>query len=238
MGDTTVASMPRVVELRVGLPRQLGASGANERPWSTGSFKEPVAEPVWLGWTNLTGDGQADLKNHGGPDKAVCAYPAMYYAGWRDELGHPKFGYGAFGENLTVEGMSETTVCIGDIFRFGTARIQVSQPRQPCWKLSRRWGIKDLALRVQTTGRTGWYFRVLEEGEVAAGHLLVLLDRSFPEWTVARANAVMHDRTTDHETVAALAGCPALSARWRETLATRLDGDAGADPRRRLEGPS
>lgn len=236
MRDTTVASIPRVVELRVGLPRQRGGSGADERPWSTGSFKEPVAGSVRLRWTNLTGDGQADLKNHGGPDKAVCAYPAMHYAEWWNELGIPDFGYGAFGENLTVEGMSETTVCIGDIFRFGTARIQVSQPRQPCWKLSRRWGIKDLARRVQTTGRTGWYCRVLEEGEVAAGHLLVLLDRSFSEWTVARANAVMHDRTADHETVAALAACPALSVRWQETLATRRDGAAGADPRRRLEG--
>lgn len=236
MAAITVTSMPRVVDLRVGLPRQLGTSGADERPWSTGSFKEPVAGPIWLGRTNLAGDGQADLKNHGGPDKAVCTYPAVHYADWQNELGNPNFGYGAFGENLTVDGMSEPNVCIGDVFRVGTARIQVSQPRQPCWKLSRRWGIKDLALRVQASGRTGWYLRVLEEGEVAAGNLLVLLDRSFPKWTVARANAVMHDRTADHETVAALAACPTLSARWRATLATRRDGGAGADPRRRLEG--
>jgi len=232
----TNGATPRLLEIRVGLPRLVGAEDGPDRPWTTGSFKEPVTAPVWLGPTNLAGDGQADLKNHGGPDKAVCAYPAAHYPLWRAELGLPAFLFGAFGENVVVEGMTEADVCLGDTFRIGRAILQVSQPRQPCWKLSRRWGIKDLALRVQSSGRTGWYFRVLAEGEIAPGQPLLLADRPFPEWTVARANAVMHDRQADRDAVAALAACPLLSTRWRETLATRATSGHEPDSRSRLDG--
>lgn len=229
----------RLLSLQVGLPRRLGIEGAtdrDDRPWETGSFKAPVAGAVWLGRTNLAGDGQADLEHHGGPDKAVCAYPAAHYPAWRGELGLSDFPFGAFGENFTIAGPTEADVCIGDSFRLGEAIIQLSQPRQPCWKLSRRWRVKDLALRVQTTGRTGWYFRVLAEGWVAPGQPLVLLDRSAPAWSVARANAVMHDRRGDRAVAAELAACPFLSASWRATLASRAETGASPDPRRRLRG--
>lgn len=228
-----------ILSLRVGLPEQLGLEGAADpldRSWSTGSFKQPVAGPIWLGRTNLVGDGQADRKHHGGPDKAVCAYPAAHYPLWQAELGLPDFPFGAFGENVTLDELTEQDVCIGDAFAIGEARVQISQPRQPCWKLSRRWRVKDLALRVQLTGRTGWYLRVLAEGYVAPHQPIRLLDRPFPGWTVAHANAVMHDRQGDREAAADLAACPLLSANWRATLTARANGLAPVDPRRRLAG--
>jgi MOSC domain-containing protein YiiM len=233
------ARTPLLLTLQVGLPKDLGVAGAPnpmDRRWSTGFFKAPVTRPVWLGKTNLAGDGQADLKHHGGPDKAVCAYPALHYPAWRGELALPGLPYGAFGENWTVEGLAEADVCVGDTFAVGEATVQISQPRQPCWKLSRRWRVKDLAARVQATGRTGWYFRVLTEGYVGPGQALLLLDRPHPAWTIARANHVMHQARRDQEAAAALAACPLLSVTWRETLAQRAETGRNPDPKRRLIG--
>lgn len=199
--------------IQVGLPREHGrADGetAMERAWTTSFFKEPVDGPVYIGRTNLDGDRQADLKHHGGPDKAVLAYAASHYPRWREELGR-ELAYGGFGENLTVDGQDESTVCIGDVYAIGEARLQVAQPRVPCWKIARRWGIKDLSARVQRTRRTGWYLRVLAEGHVAPGDEIVLLDRPHPEWTVLRASDVLYAKPHDVDDVRALAGVPALA---------------------------
>ena len=190
-----------------------------DRPWVTSFFKDPVDGPVWLGLTNLAGDGQADLENHGGPDKAVLAYAAAHYPLWRAELGRPDLPYGAFGENFTIAGLTEATVCIGDVYAIGEARVQVSQPRQPCWKIARRWRIKDLTARVRETGRTGWYLRVLTEGYVEPGLPVTLIERPYPQWTVARATEIMHRRREAPAAAAELAACPLLSTAWRETLA-------------------
>lgn len=236
---TNYTNRPHLVSMLVGLPRELGVEGAAdpmERAWSTGSFKESVTGPVWLGSTNLAGDGQADLKHHGGLDKAVCAYPAAHYPSWRDELTLPAFPYGAFSENWTIAGLTERNVCIGDTFAVGEATVQISQPRQPCWKLARRWRIRDLAARVQKTGRTGWYFRVLTEGHVAANQPLVLLDRPFPDWTIAHSNQIMHETRHDREGARTLAACPLLSANWRETLTRRAQTGDNPDVSVRLIG--
>ena len=228
--------MPTLLSIQVGLPREFGVEGAPDpmdRPWTTGFFKEPVDGPVWLGRTNLAGDGQADRKNHGGPDKAVLAYSADHYPLWRTELNRPDFPYGAFGENFTIADLSETNVCIGDVYAIGEVRVQVSQPRQPCWKIARRWHIKDLTARVHETGRTGWYLRVLTGGYVEAGTPVVLLERPFPQWTVARATEVMNRRREDPDAAAELAACPLLSAVWRETLAAEAAPRTAFAPRRR-----
>jgi MOSC domain-containing protein YiiM len=212
--------IPRVLSIQVGRPRRYGVEGAAdplERAWTSGIAKEAVEGPLHLGSTNLDGDEQADRVAHGGPDKAVLAYAASHYPLWRADLGRD-LPFGAFGENLTVLGLDEQTVCLGDVFTLGTTRVEVSQPRGPCWKLARRWGIPDLTARVEATGRTGWYLRVLEEGSVEAGQPLRLVARLYPEWTVARATAAMRNRKADPGTAAALAACPALSASWRETL--------------------
>jgi MOSC domain-containing protein YiiM len=231
--------MPQLLSIQVGLPKHLGVEGATnrmDRPWSTGFFKQPVEEPVWLGHTNLAGDGQADLKHHGGSEKAVLAYDAEHYPAWRELLNRPELMYGAFGENFTVAGQTEASVCIGDTYEIGKARIQVSQPRQPCWKLSRRWRIKDLALRVQKTGWTGWYFRVLQEGEVEPNLPLVLLERPFPQWSVARANEIMHHQRHEREAAGELAACPLLAPNWQQTLSKRATKGINPDSRPRLFG--
>jgi MOSC domain-containing protein YiiM len=203
-----------------------------DKPWTSGFHKQAVEGPVRLGLLGLDGDAQADRVHHGGPDKAVCAYPSEHFPYWRAELGFPEIGPGAFGENFTLAGLDEAAVCIGDVFRVDTAIVQISQPRQPCWKLARRWRVKDLALRVEQTGFTGWYFRVLETGCVKPGDPLDLLERPFPQWTIAAANEVMHHRKKDREATAALAACPALSASWRETLAHRAANSTSGTPLR------
>lgn len=228
-----------VISIQVGLPRSLGVVGASDpmdRPWSTGFFKKPVNDKRWLGLTNLAGDGQADLNHHGGVDKAVLAYSALHYPWWQEQLGVSDLPYGAFGENLTVHSQTEQVVCIGDIYDLGDAQIQVSQPRQPCWKLSRRWQIHDLAIQVQHSGKTGWYFRVLQEGYIEVNQSLILRDRPYPEWTIARANQIMHQSTTDREAALDLANCPALSANWQQTLFKRAAKGIHPDSALRLQG--
>ena len=213
-----------ITSIQVGLPQAFGVQDAEEpmdRPWVTGFFKEPVRGEIWLGQTNLVGDGQADLKNHGGVDKAVLAYAAAHYPYWQKQLDLLSLPYGAFGENFTVVGQSEASVCIGDIYTVGDAQVQVSQPRQPCWKLSRRWRIPDLAQQVKAVGRTGWYFRVIKEGTVEPGLELVLSDRFYPEWTVERANRVMHQERNNRQAAAELASCPLLATDWQKTLMRR-----------------
>ena len=232
---------PTLLSIQVSPPRSYGVEGASDpldRPWTTGFYKEPVVGPVHLGSTNLEGDGQADLVNHGGPDKAVLAYSADHYPVWRSELGMPDLAFGAFGENFTVTGQTEKDVCLGDRWVLGEVRLEVSQPRLPCWKLARRWRIKDLALRVDRTGRSGWYFRVVQEGSVTANQVWSLEHRPFPEWTVARANELwLHDKTnfTDASELEAL---PCLAVSWKEMLQRRLEKLQGMDDAHRLVGPN
>jgi MOSC domain-containing protein YiiM len=223
--------------IQVGQPRTYGSEPPGDapadpfgRPWSTGFYKQPVAGPVRLGATNLDGDGQADRENHGGPDKAVCVYSADHYPYWRETLGLD-LPLGAFGENFTVEGLTEADVCIGDVWSVSGAaseavqpdavRVQVSQPRQPCWKLARRWRLKTLTAQVVENGRTGWYFRVLTEGTVAPGMALALVERPCPEWTVARANGAMYRDKHNRDAAKQLAYLPQLSASWREHFRQR-----------------
>ncbi|HEX9935628.1 MAG TPA: MOSC domain-containing protein [Longimicrobium sp.] len=230
----------KLVSIQVALPREHGradAERAMDRAWTTAFFKEPVSGPVFLGRTNLDGDRQADPQHHGGPDKAAMAYAAAHYPLWNAELGR-ELPHGGFGENFTVEGQDESSVCIGDVYAIGEARVQISQPRVPCWKIARRWGIRELSARVQRTRRTGWYLRVLLEGHVAAGDEVVLLDRPHPGWTVLRASDVLYARPHDVEQVRALAGVAALAPSLSQTL-ERYFAQAEVPPDEpRLIGPN
>jgi MOSC domain-containing protein YiiM len=215
---------PVLASIQVGPPRTLGweqAVDQFDRPWVTGIFKHAVEGPVTLGRINLAGDAQADLVNHGGADKAICAYSADHYEYWRRVLGLTAFGPGAFGENFTIRRLTEADVCIGDVYALGDVRVQVSQPRQPCWKLARRWRIRDFAAQVVTSGRTGWYFRVLEEGVVSPGIPIRRLERPHPEWSVAAANLAMHGRPVDVQASRRLAAVPPLSNSWKAALTVR-----------------
>ena len=212
--------------IQTGAPRNYGFEGAadvHDKPWTTGFFKTPVKGPVFAGATNLTGDGQADLKNHGGIDKAVLAYSAGHYPKWREELGIPDMPYGAFGENLTIAGLSEESVCIGDTFRIGKVIFEVSQPRQPCWKLARRWRMHELTGLVVRNGRSGWYLRVLEQGWIEAQMLVELIERPNPAWSIARANEILNHRRNDLPLTLQLASVPRLSDSWVQELQERAE---------------
>jgi MOSC domain-containing protein YiiM len=189
-----------------------------DKPWRSAIFKSPVAGPVALIAMGLEGDAQADRRHHGGLDMAVLACSADRLAAWREELDRDDIGPGAFGENLTVAGLDEATVCIGDRFAIGPARLEVSQPRVPCWKLDRRWRMTDLSARVDAKIAGGWYLRVLEEGRIEAGMAVKLIERPHPEWTVARAYAMRRAKGRDLEAAARLAAVAALAPQWRESL--------------------
>ena len=192
-----------------------------DQTWVSAITKTPAAEPVWLAANNLSGDEQADLKNHGGRDKAVLFYAAAHYPQWVQTLGFD-LPYGAFGENLTVRDLNEESVCIGDCYQLGAgedaAVVQVSVPRGPCYKLARRWHIADLPDQVRANGYTGWYARVLKEGWLSSGMPITLLDRPHPEWPVMRATRVWQQKKDNPEAAAELADCPALAEVWRSVL--------------------
>ncbi|MDN4607711.1 MOSC domain-containing protein [Sporosarcina highlanderae] len=213
-------------EVFVGKPKTVGDKNATnplDKEWESAIFKEPVTGKVWVGETGLDGDGQADLKNHGGPEKAIFTYPSEHYTYFHNEYGLTAMKAGGMGENLSLSNMLEKDVCIGDIYEIGEAVIQVSQPRQPCWKPARRHKRKDLALLIQDSGKTGWYFRVLQEGFISAGENLKLVDRLAPEWTIENCNHVMHFDKENIERAAALAACEWLAISWKNTFIKRVE---------------
>jgi MOSC domain-containing protein YiiM len=187
-----------LVSIQVGRPkrRRMEPSETHPegRPWTSGIYKEPVLGPVWLGPENLDGDKQADRRVHGGPNRAVLAYCAEHYDLWRAELPELALGYGSFGENFAVSGLSEATVCMGDVYDVGEARVQVSQLRGPCFKLELRVGLPGMIGRVLANGRAGWYLRVLQEGYVEAGQAMTLVERQ-PN---ARTMLELHARKFPH----------------------------------------
>lgn len=189
--------------------------------WASAINKTNISGAVHVGHLGIAGDEQADLVNHGGPDKAILAYASKHYEAWNSEFADKNFEAGGFGENLTVADIDESTCCIGDTFRIKDCLLQISQPRQPCWKLSGRWNLPKLAVLVQQNGRTGWYFRVLHEGVIEAGIDIELVDRPYPEFSVAWANSVMYAKPRRPEDDRRLAACPALSESWRTNLEHR-----------------
>lgn len=217
-----------LVSIQVGQARQLGDNTAADyfdQEWRSAIFKEPVSGPIWVGATNVTGDQQANRQVHGGPDKAINVYPTEHLAHWRTALQF-EMQPGAFGENFATAGLTETDVCIGDVYRiggsFGEVVVQVTQPRQPCAKLARRWRRKEFATDVIEAGKTGWYLRVIQEGTVEAGMPIELVERQHSEWTIAAANEVIYRGRRNAAAMQALAACPALSAAWRDDLQKRL----------------
>jgi MOSC domain-containing protein YiiM len=225
-----------IASLQVGKIRTEGDSQAKQsmnRRWTTAFYKFPVTGPLMIHRLGVTDDEIADKRFHGGIDKAVLGYSADNYPKWRDELIATdfvdpseylaSFGPGAFAENLTIAGQDETDVCIGDRYRIGddyteAVDLEVSQPRQPCWKISRRWQHKTLTKKVADTGRTGWYFRVLKDGRVQLDDSIHLLERPHPNWTIARANDVLLGRETDRFAVMELMALEVLSADWKASL--------------------
>ncbi len=208
----------RVQSLNIGRPRLENFFG---KECTTSICKQPVATPLALGREGFAGDGVADRKHHGGADKAVCAYSFDHYPHWQEVLGIT-LPAAAFGENLAIAGLVEEGLCIGDSFRIGTAVLQVSQPRQPCRTLAARYGRADFVKVVVDSGRTGWYFRVLAEGEVGPGDTLTLLAEDPARLSVAEANRVHYHDRRNRVALERVLSVAALSAAWRETFESLL----------------
>jgi len=232
------AAGTRVDAVLLGQVRPFGPKGV-----PSGIDKHAVDVPVWIGETGLCGDGQGDPKHHGGTEKAVHHYAFDHYAAWREELAgvSPQAAQvlarpGAFGENLSTVGLTEADVMIGDRFRLGTVLLEVSQARQPCWKLNHRFGHAGMARAVQQSLRTGWYYRVLEPGECRAGDRLLLKARPYPAWSLRRLLQALYVDQLDYAVLAEIAVLPVLADNWRQLAQRRLERQKVEDMERRLVG--
>ncbi len=212
----------KLISVNVGFPREVLSKA---RTVTTGIFKEPVQSHVMVRWLNLDGDKQADLSVHGGPDKAVYAYPVEHYDYWRRELPDMDLPFGMFGENFTTEGFLEEAINIGDRFRVGRAELMVTQPRLPCYKLGIKFARDDMVKRFLASGRTGFYFQVLREGEVAAGDEIVRIGRDKNNLTVSDITRLYVNRNyseAGRQTLARAAQVAALPESWRGYFLQRL----------------
>ncbi|MEM6472994.1 MAG: MOSC domain-containing protein [Planctomycetota bacterium] len=190
-----------------------------EKQWTSAFRKQPVCGPVAVSSIGIDGDFVADTKHHGGPDKAILCYPLKHYEDWANEHPELTFAGGGFGENLTLDGMSESDVCIGDRLVTSGCEFQVSQPRQPCWKIARRWQVKSMTKEVAQTGRTGFYVRVLRGGTLQPGENVEIADRPNSAWSVSRANDILFGREVDRAAVMELMAIPELSNEWKASIA-------------------
>lgn len=215
-------SVARVLSVQVGRIASYPPVERSSEPWQSAIVKSAVTGRIHARALGLDGDAQADLRNHGGEWRAINVYPSEHYDFWHALTGLEGMAGGAFGENFTTQGLVETTACIGDVFRVGEAVVAISQPRGPCYKLNRRWNRPDIQQIAEQTHRFGWYLRVQQEGQVGAGDDLTLLERPFPQWTVARVWDLAQD-PADKDAVRALADCPALSEGWKRSLRKKLD---------------
>ncbi|MBW4082197.1 MOSC domain-containing protein [Paenibacillus sp. S150] len=208
-----------VISLNVGKPKTVDYRG---KPLETGIYKLPAEGKVQLHLEGFAGDGQADLVNHGGADKAVCVYPIEHYAFWEQWLGK-SLEYSAFGENITASGLLETEVCIGDVYEIGSALLQVSQPRFPCFKLAQKHGPADMPAQVLNTGYSGFYFRVLREGQLAAGDKIIKKESGAGSFPVKQVLYLMEHGRKDKNGLAELARLETLSAGTRAKFQGWLD---------------
>ena len=208
-----------IVSVNVGLPREV--------PWkhmrvSTAIFKEPVEGAIPIRKLNLDGDRQADLTVHGGPQKAVYGYPVEHYDYWRELLPQMPPVLGAFGENLTTRGALEEDLCIGDHVRVGTALLQVAQPRMPCYKLQVRFDREDMTKLFVASLRSGFYFSVIEEGEVGEGDAMKIVQREQHGISVAIVNRLYYARTIDEELLERTLRVPGLTSESRSAILSRV----------------
>jgi MOSC domain-containing protein YiiM len=216
----------KLISVNVGRPRLFSLEG---QTFSTGIFKKPVTGQVMLRRTNLDGDRQADLSVHGGPNKAVYAYPSEHYGFWKEKLPGHDFTWGALGENFTTEGLLETEVSVGDRYRIGSAVVKVTTPRLPCYKLVAKFQPDDIIGDFITSGFCGFYFSVVEEGEVGAGDEFLFLGGETPTVTVLEAYRLYLPASHDEKLLERATRVQSLPESWRERFQAKLDA-LHADP--------
>jgi MOSC domain-containing protein YiiM len=210
----------QVISVNVGQPRKLLLNG---QIVETGIYKEAVEGPVAVRRLNIDADRQADLTVHGGLDKAIYAYPTEHYAFWREQFPEMELPWGMFGENLSLEGLLEDTVHIGEQFQVGSAKLMVTQPRLPCYKLGIKFGRDDIIKRFLASGMTGFYFAVLEEGEVAAGDSISLLHSDEHQVHVADIVRLYRKDKYNLDLIRRVVAVEALPEEWREYFQERIE---------------
>lgn len=228
-------TQPVIDEIYCGEIAPLGPQGA-----ASGIAKRAVAGPWTVTEVGVAGDHHGNTKQHGGPEKALHHYPREHYAAWRAE--EPAIAHfntlPAFGENLSTLGVTEDDVCIGDVYRAGGVILQISQGRQPCWRLNAHSGWSELAWRVRETVRSGWYYRVLQPGVIEPGSALSLLERPQPDWTVARVMRAMLAHGIERDELAGIAAIAELSDGWKQTCHKRIASNQPEDWKKRFSGPA
>src|SRR3982751_2318227 len=200
--------VPRLLSVNVGLPRDIAW---RDKTVHTAIWKAPVAGPCRAGRLNLEGDGQGDLAGHGGEQRAVLFYQIESYRFWQERLGRSDFVFGQFGENFTVDGLPDDEVCIGDRYRIGSALFEVTQPRTTCYRVGIRMEKPQMAALLTSTGRPGFYFRVVEEGDVAVDDSIVCVDKGPERMTVAVVNRLLYSNAHPRDLLERALRIPALS---------------------------
>jgi MOSC domain-containing protein YiiM len=226
---------PVIDQLYCGEIKSLGPNGA-----ASGIAKRAVAGPWIVTDVGIVGDHQGDTRVHGGPEKAIHHYPREHYAAWRTEA--PSVALfdrpPGFGENISTLGLAEGDVCIGDVYKVGGVVLQISQGRQPCWRINAHSGWSELAWRVRETLRSGWYYRVLQPGVIEPGDALALAERSQPDWSVARVMRAMLAQDIDKDELADIAAIAELSEGWKQTCRKRIASNLPEDWKKRFSGPT
>ena len=212
--------MIKLVSLNITLPEKISLNDGG-RNVLTGFFKKPVNEKIFLDELGFRGDGVGDSRIHGGKDLAVCAYFVDHFSHWKIELDR-EIKPGDFGENLSLAGINETQINIGDIFRLGEAEIEVSQPRQPCHKLNKVFDLQAMACKIQTTGYTGCYFRVKKTGWVKPDSLFQKIQEGSGKVSIEMVNVLMFKEKKNQDLLKKLTSLQALSTKWREKFKKRL----------------
>ena len=213
---------PRLISVNVGLPRDISWRGKTVR---TGIWKNPIASPATVRRLNIDGDGQGDLGGHGGPNRPVMVYQLDSYRYWEGELGRNNFSYGQFGENFTVDGLPDSEVCIGDRYRIGSALFEISQPRVTCYRVGIRLDDPQMPAKLVAHHRPGFYFRVLEEGQVAAGDEIIKIADGPERLSVADVDALLYLQGHTREQLERALRIPALSEGWKGSLEALLQQD-------------
>jgi ferredoxin-NADP reductase/MOSC domain-containing protein YiiM len=217
--------MARLISVNVGLPRDIEWKG---RTVHTGIWKAPVHGRCRVGRLNLEGDGQGDLAGHGGEQRAVFVYQMESYGYWQEQLKRVDFVFGQFGENFTIEGLSDDAVCIGDRYQIGSAVFEVTQPRVTCYRVGIRMSEPRMPALLTSSGRPGFYFRVLQEGEVGGGDEIVKLGEAKARMTVAEINALLYSPNHPRDRLERALGIEALSPGWRGSFEALLRGQTAA----------
>jgi len=215
----------KILSVQVGKVKTSGDKNSKEfltKQYTTASIKNPVDEKVEVTKLSIIGDSVADTIHHGGVHKAVFANSINHYNHWKKFLDKEELPYGALGENLTFDTIDESIVCIGDVHKIGSVTLQVSQPRQPCWKLSRRWEHNDFMKEIYDSGKTGWYYRVLEEGSFQSGDSVELISQFKDKITIFEANETLRDVSSNIKTANILLNMECLAPAWLKSLNSKL----------------